>query len=78
MHSHMTNTQISTEPLYQEILPKAELKSSLPQPKESSHPVVTTENVFYQTTLHLQQQWKEDCVPSGHPKPFQIFPHLKQ
>ena len=69
---------MSTELLYQEILPKAELKSSLPQPKEIPHSVVTAENAFYQTSLHLQQQWKEDCMPSGHPKPFQTFHHFEQ
>ena len=71
-------TQISTEPLYQEILPKAELKSSLPQPKEIPYSVVTAENVFYQTSLHLQQQWKEDCMPCGRPKPSQTFHYFEQ
>ena len=79
----MTNTQISSEPMYQEILPKAELMDSLSQPKEIPGSTVTAENDFYETVLHSQQlpQWKEDydnVMPSGCPMPFQTFQHSEQ
>ena len=71
---------ISTEPLYQEILPKQELRTSLPQSKEVPQSTVMAENVFYQTSIHLQHQWKEDCygIPSGRPKPSQSYLHFTQ